>query len=80
MKKLGVGLETIEDLKKLQAHRYETLVYCCSYTTLKPQRFEELIEKGSLYWIIKGRILARQKILGFESYIDNSDKKEHLLY
>ena len=79
IKKLAVGIETINDLKMLQAHHHETLGYCCAYTTFKPQRFEELIEKGSLYWIIKGRILARQKILGFESYIGDGNRKRTII-
>ena len=31
-----------------------------------PKRSAELIAGGSLYWVIKGRVLARQRILALE--------------
>lgn len=34
-------------------------------TRYRPKRFEELIG-GSLYWILKHRLVARSEILGFE--------------
>ena len=35
-----------------------------------PTRGEELIDGGSLYWVIKGEIAAREKIIAIEPFRD----------
>lgn len=39
-------------------------------TRMTPKRAEELIETGSLYWVMKGQIRARQRILDIRPYTD----------
>ena len=75
IKKLAVGVETVSDLIEIQNSRAEQFGNGICYTTMRPTKTDRLIAVGSLYWIIKGKISARQKIIGFESYIDSTDKK-----
>ncbi|MDG2474647.1 MAG: DUF1489 domain-containing protein [Paracoccaceae bacterium] len=44
-------------------------------TRMWPKRENELLAGGSLYWVIKGLILARQEILGLEEIIGSDHIK-----
>jgi len=62
--KVAVGCASIEALKNRIARRVakgEVRVP----TRMRPKRMEELVG-GSLHWIVKHRIVARQEILRFE--------------
>jgi hypothetical protein len=74
--KLCVGAESIEDLREwvsrkaltaiaagLEPHSYHT-------TRMVPKRMDELLEGGSLYWVIKGQVQARQPLIGIETFTD----------
>lgn len=75
--KLCVGAASIEDVADWQAMPGNTLrrggKKVAFHTTFqKPTRDAELIAGGSLYWVIKGTILVRQPIVGFdEGYKDD---------
>lgn len=63
--KLCVGAVSIEDLSDWQDTRYigrnpEHV------TRMWPKRDAEILEGGSLYWVIKGLVLCRQRIVGLE--------------
>jgi hypothetical protein len=36
---------------------------------MRPSRDRELLDGGSLYWVIKGQISARQKLIGLEDFV-----------
>ena len=36
---------------------------------MRPKKEEELLNGGSIYWVFKGLVLARQKIIGFDNII-----------
>jgi hypothetical protein len=69
--KLCVGAEGIEDLADWQRRRLSELRKgaanaCLSHTTrMVPKRQDQLLDGGSLYWVIKGMIQVRQKIAAF---------------
>ena len=75
--KLCVGAESIDDLKHWVAER--ALVAMAAglspqsshVTRMVPKRVDELLDGGSLYWIIKGQVSARQKILDVVSFTDS---------
>ncbi len=65
--KLCVGVERIEQLTewgRLERGRGATPIV---HTRQTPKRAGELLEGGSLYWVIKGVIVCRQAILGIET-------------
>ncbi len=70
--KLCVGAETVEDLQawvdQLVADRRRARLSLVSHhdTRMWPKRADELLEGGSIYWVIKGAVLVRQTIVGIE--------------
>lgn len=60
--KLCVGVETVEELRAWRAERAKRGIPSIVPTRQTPKRAAELLEGGSLYWVIKGMILVRQPI------------------
>jgi len=61
--KLCVGCDSVEDLAQWQADR-KRLGFDIGHTTrMFPRREAEILDGGSLYWVFKGQVLARQPIL-----------------
>ncbi|MFM2128721.1 MAG: hypothetical protein RL477_267, partial [Pseudomonadota bacterium] len=73
--KLAVGCETVADLLRRQKERRAERKAngegpgTFHFTRNFPRQAEEVLDGGSLYWIIKGEIVARQRILGFEERV-----------
>lgn len=61
--KVAVGCRTFDALRKRQESRLRD-GFVPIVTRFKPTRADELIG-GSIFWIIKHRLAARQTILGF---------------
>lgn len=69
--KLCVGASSIEDLEDWQVKHRKRKTRdgqpCAYHTTFQtPKRDSELLDGGSLYWVIKGMILARQRLVGLD--------------
>jgi len=67
--KLCVGCDTMEELAVWQAERLKRLKRAhktpelCHRTLQTPRRRDEVLDGGSLYWVIKGFVLVRQRVL-----------------
>lgn len=63
IKKLSVGSASLDSLRELQAKRVANGGRLVHITRNRPRRAEELLDGGSIYWIIKGVMTARQAII-----------------
>lgn len=74
--KLAVGCESVKDLKGRVAERMATAkqkgqpLRHVHVTRMTPKRVVELLAGGSLYWVIRGEIAAREKIIAIEPFRD----------
>jgi hypothetical protein len=67
--KLCVGIDSIAELRRFIGERANTATGVHAHVTrMRPTRAEILLEGGSLYWVIKGQICARQRLLGLEDF------------
>ncbi|MCO6178354.1 DUF1489 family protein [Ciceribacter sp. RN22] len=72
--KLCVGAESLEDLRQWVAERSLTAIaaglepHSSHVTRMVPKRTEALLDGGSLYWIIKGQVAARQRLLDIKTF------------
>ncbi len=69
--KLCVGIETLSELAAWQSRRLkekkrdgeaQELIHITRHA---PRRAAEILDGGSLYWVIKGWVSARQRLLAF---------------
>jgi hypothetical protein len=63
LKKLSVGSQSLDNLRDWQALRLAQGGRLIHVTRNRPRRADELLDGGSIYWIIKGVVTARQAII-----------------
>lgn len=74
--KLCVGCDSVDDLRdwireKLRERKRRGLPLRHVHTTrMMPKRATELLDGGSLYWVVRGEILCRQRLCDIESFRD----------
>ncbi len=79
--KLCVGIETPAVLSELIAQRVEAArkngvkPRMSHITRMSPKKCDELLNGGSLYWVIKGSIQARQQLLDIVNFTDDEGIK-----
>jgi hypothetical protein len=85
--KLCVGVDSLEELARWQARRIAALrkkrakPELVHVTRQTPKRAHELLDGGSLYWVIRGQIAARQRLLDIrEARSRNGPPKCGLVY
>ena len=74
--KLCVGADSLADLRQWMAARMRDArrrgaqERHAHVTRMVPKRAAELLDGGSLYWVIKGQIEARQRLVAIEPFVD----------
>ena len=61
--KLAVGVRDADHLRELQAQRMREHAPLRHRTRNFPRRRSEVVDGGSMYWVIAGTMLARQRIV-----------------
>jgi len=69
-----VGAHSVMDLynwqkKRLVKNQKSSGLSAIHITRMRPKRATELLSGGSLYWVFKGYILARQRIIDLEDIL-----------
>lgn len=73
--KLCVGADSVGDLEawikqKLNALKKGAKREHIHTTRMVPKRADELVEGGSLYWVIRGQITCREQIAAIRPFVD----------
>jgi hypothetical protein len=75
--KLCVGCDSVEDLEEWVAFRLDEKRLAGEplehfhITRMVPSRVDEVINGGSLYWVIKGNVQCRQLITEIRPFVDD---------
>lgn len=84
--KLCVGCDSIEDLEEWiedrlkKARRLRKPAEHMHTTRMIPTRAEELVNGGSLYWVIRGNVQVRQRLMEVRPFRDTDGiKRCHLV-
>ncbi len=67
--KLSVGSESIDTQARWQAARLAETGTLCHITRMWPRREAELLQGGSIFWVIKGVVQSCQKIIRLDEVI-----------
>ncbi|MEL6967555.1 MAG: DUF1489 family protein [Pseudomonadota bacterium] len=74
--KLCVGVTTLEEQRDWAKRRLAFMrrldpkARLFHTTRMVPKRLDEVLDGGSLYWVIKGQVQARQKLIDIEPFVD----------
>ncbi len=85
--KLCVGCDSIDHLARWQKERVQALkkrgakLELTHTTRMVPKRVDELLDGGSLYWVIKGIVSVRQRFIDIRPFRDKEGVARcHLVY
>jgi hypothetical protein len=63
MLKLSVGVKEVAQLRAIQARRLTAEPPLRHQTRMTPKRRDEILDGGSIFWVIAGFVQVRQRIL-----------------
>lgn len=64
--KLAVGADSVADIRAFQDRRRGDAATMTHPTRHAPKRASELLAGGSLYWVVRGIIRVRQRLVGIK--------------
>ena len=75
--KLSVGTDSVKDLEdwirqklKQQKKAGKKKPERIHTTRMVPKRAEEILDGGSIYWVIRGQIMCRERVLDIRPFVD----------
>jgi hypothetical protein len=72
--KLAVGVADLAEMAALQRERRRERGRYGFFTRNMPKRAEELLDGGSIYWVIKGQVRVRQLLKRFHAREDDEGR------
>jgi hypothetical protein len=77
--KLAVGIDDVAHLRNVQKERRRERGRYVFYTRHMPRRRGEILDGGSIYWVIKGYVRVRERILGFIPVVEDDGERYTLV-
>ncbi|MBV9828821.1 MAG: DUF1489 domain-containing protein [Alphaproteobacteria bacterium] len=72
--KMAVGVGSLDEMRAIRAERFRERGAHWVYTRNHPRRAEEVLAGGSVYWVIRGQVQVRQRVIGFSSERDEKGR------
>lgn len=79
--KMAVGIESVDHLRRVQKARLAQAKepggpgHLRHVTRNMPRRADEVLDGGSIFWVIKGYVRVRQRIKGLDWTVGKSGRK-----
>lgn len=74
MVKLCVGADSIDDMIDWQTRQMRTQPNPVHHTRMFPKRADEMLNGGSIYWVVKRAIRFRQRIIDIRKVDDHDGR------
>jgi hypothetical protein len=77
--RMAVRIESLAHLESVQQERMKTIAKqggdgLYTYTRNVPKRVDELVDGGSIYWVVKRFVRVRQRIIGVERHTNDEGR------